>query len=66
MKNYRGFYKEAKGNLPHIYCDMDGVLTDFVLAAKRADRTELGKECDTDKIGNRLRIHRISGLTCLG
>ena len=36
MKNYRGFYKEAKGNLPHIYCDMDGVLTDFVLAAKRA------------------------------
>ena len=36
MKNYRGFYREAKGNLPHIYCDMDGVLTDFVLAAKRA------------------------------
>ena len=36
MKNYRGFYKEAKGNLPHIYCDMDGVLTDFVLAAKKA------------------------------
>ena len=36
MKNYKIFYKEAKGNLPHIYCDMDGVLTDFVLAAKRA------------------------------
>ena len=36
MKNYKGFYKEAKGNLPRIYCDMDGVLTDFVLAAKKA------------------------------
>ena len=36
MKNYKIFYKEAKGNLPHIYCDMDGVLTDFVLAAKKA------------------------------
>ena len=36
MKNYKGFYREAKGNLPHIYCDMDGVLTDFVLAAKKA------------------------------
>ena len=36
MKNYKNFYKEAKGNLPHIYCDMDGVLSDFVLAAKKA------------------------------
>jgi hypothetical protein len=36
MKNYKIFYKEAKGNLPHIYCDMDGVLTDFVKAAKKA------------------------------
>ena len=36
MKNYKGFYREAKGNLPRIYCDMDGVLTDFVLAAKKA------------------------------
>ena len=36
MKNYKGFYKEAKGNLPRIYCDMDGVLTDFVKAASKA------------------------------
>ena len=36
MKNYKIFYKEAKGNLPRIYCDMDGVLTDFVKAASKA------------------------------
>ena len=36
MKQYKKFYREAKGDLPRIYCDMDGVLCDFVLAAKRA------------------------------
>ena len=36
MKNYKIFYKEAKGNLPHIYCDMDGVLCDFIVQAKKA------------------------------
>ena len=36
MKQYIKFYKEAKGELPRIYCDMDGVLCDFVLAAKMA------------------------------
>ena len=36
MKEYRNFYIEAKkSNLPHIYCDMDGVLTDFVKAANK-------------------------------
>ena len=34
MKQYIKFYKEAKGELPRIYCDMDGVICDFVLAAK--------------------------------
>ena len=36
MKQYKKFYREVKGDLPRIYCDMDGVLCDFVLAAKRA------------------------------
>ena len=36
MKQYKKFYREAKGDLPRIYCDMDGVLCDFVLAAKMA------------------------------
>ena len=36
MKGYKNFYTEAKkSNLPHIYCDMDGVLTDFVKAANK-------------------------------
>ena len=39
-------------------------LISFLPPRGRQDR--IGKECDTDKIGNRLRIHRISGLTCLG
>jgi hypothetical protein len=36
MKLYKNFYREAKGDLPRIYCDMDGVICDFVLAAKKA------------------------------
>ena len=36
MKGYKKFYNEAKGNLPPLYCDMDGVLTDFVYAAGKA------------------------------
>jgi len=35
MKQYIKFYKEAKGELPRIYCDMDGVLCDFEYAANR-------------------------------
>ena len=38
MKNYKGFYREAKGDLPLIYCDMDGVLCDFVTAAERVTK----------------------------
>jgi len=36
MKLYKDYYREAKGDLPRIYCDMDGVLCDFILQAKRA------------------------------
>jgi hypothetical protein len=36
MRDYKEFYREAKGDMPRIYVDMDGVLCDFVLAAKRA------------------------------
>ena len=36
MKQYIKFYKEAKGELPKIYCDMDGVLCDFEYAANKA------------------------------
>ena len=36
MKQYKKFYREAKGDLPRIYCDMDGVICDFVYVAKRA------------------------------
>jgi hypothetical protein len=37
MKDYKDFYIEAKrSNLPFIFCDMDGVLTDFVKAANKA------------------------------
>ena len=39
MKDYRIFYREAKGDLPRIYCDMDGVLSDFMVAAKKATGT---------------------------
>ena len=35
MKQYKKFYREAKGDLPRIYCDMDGVICDFVYAAKK-------------------------------
>ena len=36
MKQYIKFYKEAKNELPRIYCDMDGVLCDFEYAANKA------------------------------
>ena len=39
MKDYRILYREAKGDLPRIYCDMDGVLADFMVAAKKATGT---------------------------
>mgnify|MGYP001452178021 FL=1 len=36
MRDYKELYREVNGDLPRIYVDMDGVLCDFVLAAKRA------------------------------
>ena len=36
MRDYKNFYREAKGQQTRIYCDMDGVLCDFMTAAKKA------------------------------
>ena len=36
VRDYKEFYREAKGDLPRIYCDMDGVLCDFIVQAKKA------------------------------
>ena len=36
MRDYKEFYREAKGQKPRIYCDMDGVLCDFIVQAKKA------------------------------
>ena len=36
MRDYREFYREAKCDKPRIYCDMDGVLCDFIVQAKKA------------------------------
>ena len=36
MRDYKDLYKEAKGQRTRIYCDMDGVLADFMVAAKKA------------------------------
>ena len=36
MRDYKELYREAKGQKTRIYCDMDGVLADFMVAAKKA------------------------------
>ena len=36
MRDYKELYREAKGDLPRIYCDMDGVLCDFIAQSKKA------------------------------
>ena len=41
MRDYKEFYREAKGDKPRIYCDMDGVLCDFIVQAKKGDRRYL-------------------------
>ena len=41
MKDYRILYREAKGDLPRIYCDMDGVLADFMVAAREGNRHDI-------------------------
>ena len=47
MRDYKEFYREAKGDKPRIYCDMDGVLCDFMVQAKKAT----GKTFTQDKSG---------------
>ena len=39
MIDYKNFYREAKGQTTRIYCDMDGVLCDFMVQAKKATGT---------------------------
>jgi hypothetical protein len=36
MIDYKNYYREAKGQKTRIYCDMDGVLCDFMVQAKKA------------------------------
>ncbi len=36
MIDYKQFYREVKGQKTRIYCDMDGVLCDFMVQAKKA------------------------------
>jgi len=36
VRDYKELYREAKGQKTRIYCDMDGVLADFMVAAKKA------------------------------
>ena len=36
MRDYKELYREAKGDLPRIYVDMDGVLCDFIAQSKKA------------------------------
>ena len=36
MRDYKELYREAKGDMPRIYVDMDGVLCDFVKQAEKA------------------------------
>ena len=36
MRDYKELYREAKGDLPRIYVDMDGVLCDFIVQSKKA------------------------------
>ena len=50
MRDYKELYREAKGDMPRIYVDMDGVLCDFVLAAKGL-QDKIGKVYDLVKIG---------------
>ena len=36
MRDYKNLFREVKGQKPRIYCDMDGVLCDFIVQAKKA------------------------------
>ena len=48
MRDYKNFYREAKGHTTRIYCDMDGVIADFMTAAKKATGTTF-TQSDSDK-----------------
>ena len=48
MRDYKDLYKEAKGQRTRIYCDMDGVLADFMVAAKKATGMTF-TQSDSDK-----------------
>jgi hypothetical protein len=48
MRDYKNFYREAKGQQTRIYCDMDGVLCDFMTAAKKATGMTFNQS-DSDK-----------------
>ena len=36
VRDYKNLFREVKGQKPRIYCDMDGVLCDFMVQAKKA------------------------------
>ena len=66
MKDYRILYREAKGDLPRIYCDMDGVLADFMVAAKKATGTTFTQD-QSDKHWKTIRnTLKTFGQICLG
>jgi|TARA_Y100000817_G_scaffold125141_1_gene98104 5'(3')-deoxyribonucleotidase len=48
VRDYKDLYKEAKGQRTRIYCDMDGVLADFMVAAKKATGMTF-TQSDSDK-----------------
>ena len=55
MIDYKNYYREAKGLKTRIYCDMDGVLCDFMTAAKKATGvtfTQAGAAKHWDVIAN--------------
>ena len=43
MRDYKEFYREAKGQKTRIYCDMDGVLCDFKKHAEKVTGVSIAK-----------------------
>jgi 5'(3')-deoxyribonucleotidase len=48
VRDYKNFYREAKGQRTRIYVDMDGVIADFMTAAKKATGMTF-TQSDSDK-----------------